>query len=192
MSSLSPALPPSLPYDLPGLLAVEDAGAPLIETGRSGMTGAHGVLVVNEGLYDPENGNKNGELRVYWLGVDPVPEMGSLQTSITGGTALNLQKPMGMEIGKRYLARLVGVNSNHGLLWAYTPGSEPDSVACWTLTGGVQGGNREWTVTNWIREFDGLPMPTQEKDGRIAVRGLSKNGPAALRQTVLTLLGRPL
>lgn len=73
-----------LPGDIPGLLRDP---VPVIEAGRSGMTGALGVYLTR----DDVDGDDDGGPRVYWQTRCP-----SMVTSVTHGTALRLNSRAGL------------------------------------------------------------------------------------------------
>lgn len=94
-------IPTTLPGDLTSPTAgpILRRGAPVIEAGVSGMTGAVGICVEM-----PETPHAPAHLSVWWETVVP-----SMVTAVTHGTALDLSDPAGMDIAARWLAR------HHGL-----------------------------------------------------------------------------
>jgi hypothetical protein len=81
---------PPLLWSIPDLLC---PGAPVVETGESGLRGARGTVVRKEpGL---------AGLRVWWETVAP-----SMVTSLTGGTALDVEHPLGRAVAVEWLWRM--------------------------------------------------------------------------------------
>lgn len=125
----------TLPGTVAGLLR---RGSPVVETGESGINGWRGVMVPS---------SRGDYLAVRWEA-----ELAMMETSITGGTALDLSDPTA-----RFHALLWLAERGHPAWWVLSSGLAPWVQAGWLAASVLGGKPIAGVLSAWQIEDDGRP-----------------------------------